>query len=154
MLFAVFHIGDSSYAVDAAQIVEVLPLLRISPVPHAPPGIAGLCNYHGEFIPVLDVSVLATGTPSPSLVSTRMLLTRQSSEGSGSFLVALLVPGATDAVRLEPSLFASSGLAIGGSEWLGPVAPHREGVLRRVDVGALLTPAVRNALVGSGESVS
>jgi chemotaxis-related protein WspB len=153
MLFAVFHIGDSSYAVDAAQIVEVLPLLRISPVPHAPQGIAGLCNYHGEFIPVLDVSVLATGAPSPSLVSTRMLLTRQTSDGSGSFLVALLVPGATDAVRLEPCEFTSSGLSIGG-EWLGPVAPHRDGVLRRVDVNALLTPAVRSALVGSREAVS
>src|SRR5688500_5721951 len=113
MLFAVFNIGDSSYTVNAAQIVEVLPLLRISLVPHAPKGVARLCNYHGEFIPVLDVSVLVTVTPSPSLVSTRMLLTRQTSEGSGSFLVALLVPGATDAMRLDPNLFTSSGLAIG-----------------------------------------
>jgi hypothetical protein len=82
-----------------------------------------------------------------------MLLTRQTSESGGAFLVALLVPGATDAVRLEPSEFASSGLSIGG-EWLGPVAPHRNGVLRRVNVSALLTPAVRKAFVGSSERFS
>jgi chemotaxis-related protein WspB len=144
MLFALFRMGDSTYAVDAAQIVEVLPLLDVTTVPGAPRGIAGVCNYRGEPVPVMDLSALVTGEPAPRLVSTRMFLTRHTATHGPSRLLALIVAGATDTVRLDPSSFTAAGLSVDGREWLGPIAPHRNGLLRKIDISALL-PATSRA---------
>jgi chemotaxis-related protein WspB len=54
ILFLTFRIGDETYALDTADICEVLPLLRITRVPHAPSGVAGLINYRGRSVPVVD----------------------------------------------------------------------------------------------------
>ena len=39
-LFLKFRIGGEHYVIDAAQIAEVLPLLRITPVPQSPPALS------------------------------------------------------------------------------------------------------------------
>jgi chemotaxis-related protein WspB len=44
MLFLVFQLGTDRYAIEAAQVVEVLPLVNAKHIPRAPRGVAGLFN--------------------------------------------------------------------------------------------------------------
>lgn len=135
MLFVVSQIGTVRYAMEAAQIVEVLPALDIAPVPSAKAPLVGVCNYHGDPVPVVDLCLLATSHAAPDLLSTRLLLVRDRRDPE-SRLLALLAPGVTDTVMRDPGEFVASGVA--GADWLGPVAPDGGGFLQQILTRALI----------------
>ncbi len=57
-LFLQFQIGTDSYAIEAAQVARILPLVDIKRIPGAPAGVAGAFNYRGMPVPVADLSGL------------------------------------------------------------------------------------------------
>jgi chemotaxis-related protein WspB len=74
MLFLLFQLGRERYALEAGQVAAVLPLLSIKEIPQAPRAVAGLCNYRGTPVPVIDLSELTLGRPAQSRLSTRIVL--------------------------------------------------------------------------------
>ena len=63
MLFLLFHLGDDCYAIDASQVVEVLPLVNIKKMLRSPQGVFGTINYHGTFVPIVDLTEMALDSP-------------------------------------------------------------------------------------------
>src|SRR5580692_1368743 len=74
MLFLIFQIGSDRYAIECTQVVEILPLLNWKCVPRAPAGIAGIIDYHGVPVPLIDLVELASGRPSRKWMSTRIIV--------------------------------------------------------------------------------
>ena len=70
-LFLMFELDGERYALDAADIEEVLPLAATKAVPGAPEWIAGLLMRSGQPVPVIDVPMLALGRRAHALRSTR-----------------------------------------------------------------------------------
>jgi len=132
MLFLTFRIGDESYALDTAQISEVLPLLRITQVPQAPAGIAGLINYRGRSVPVVDLSELMLGEPARPHISTRLILARH-----GEHLIGLIAEKATEMMRREAGSFTDSGVACDSAPYLGPVTQDGDRLIRWIDLQKL-----------------
>jgi chemotaxis-related protein WspB len=141
MLFLLFRIGDHGYAFAADEIVEVLPLVRLKGIRRAPAGIAGSFDYRGEFVPAIDLSEIELGRPAQSLLSTRIIMTRYSGGGGSSRLVGLIAERATETLRCDPADFV-------------PFAASAQGLVQRVELDALLTPAVRNFLIGEMAEIS
>ncbi len=63
MLFILFQLGSDRYALPAGQVAEVLPLVALKALLGAPAGVAGLIDYRGTAVPVIDLSALALGRP-------------------------------------------------------------------------------------------
>jgi chemotaxis-related protein WspB len=141
MLFLKFRIGGESYALDTAQIVEVLPLLEITPVPLAPVGVAGLVNYRGSFVPVVDLSELMLGEAARPHISTRLILVRY-----GEHLLGLIAEQATDMMQREAGSFADTGIACDAAPYLGPGTRDGGQLVRWIDVQNLLPAAVSSIL--------
>ena len=141
MLFLKFRIGSESYALDTTQIAEVLPLLEITRVPQTPAGVAGLINYRGRPVPVIDMSELMLGEPGRPHISTRLILVRY-----GEHLLGLIAEQATETIRREAESFTDSGLASDAAPYLGPVTQDGGRLIRRIDVQKLLPPAVSSVL--------
>src|SRR6202051_5175749 len=146
MLFLKFRIGSESYALDAAQIAEVLPLLEITRVPQAPVGVAGLINYRGKFVPVIDLSELMFGEPASPHISTRLILVRY-----GGHLLGLIAEQATETMRREAASFAESGISSDAAQYLGPVTQDGGQLIRWIDVQKLLPAAVSSVLFRQAE---
>ncbi len=72
MLFLLFELDGDHYALDAAEIVQVLPLVSTKSIPGSPAWVAGLFDRHGEAVPVIDMSHLALGRAARQLRSTRL----------------------------------------------------------------------------------
>ena len=72
-LFVSFMLDGETYAIDAGAIVEILPLVAVHLVPHAPSGVAGTITYRGAPVPVLDLGDLVLGVPAPARLGTRIL---------------------------------------------------------------------------------
>lgn len=51
----VLKVGNERYGIDLADVAEVLPPLRATPVPGAPAVFSGVINIHGEILPVMDL---------------------------------------------------------------------------------------------------
>jgi purine-binding chemotaxis protein CheW len=52
-----FHVGKYLFGVDVSLVQEVVRLQQMTPVPLAPPEIAGLINLRGEVLTALDLRV-------------------------------------------------------------------------------------------------
>jgi len=132
MLFLTFRIGDESYALDTAQISEILPLLRITRLPHAPIGVAGLVNYRGRSVPVVDLREMMLGEPARPHISTRLILVRH-----GEQLLGLIAEQATEMLRREAGSFSDSGVASDTAPYLGPVTQVGDRLIRWFEVQKL-----------------
>jgi chemotaxis signal transduction protein len=68
----VLGIGKERYGVDLPDVAEILPPVRITPVPGAAAVFAGVINVHGEVRPVIDLKRLlgmgASGNGAPARV--------------------------------------------------------------------------------------
>lgn len=150
MLFLLFQLGTDRYALAAQDVVEVLPLIALKQLPHAPHGVAGLLNYRGQPVPVLDLSLLALDRPAAQRVSTRLLITRcdvpDATGRPAQKLLGLLVERATEAVAKDPTDFVPAGVDSPAARYLGPVAPDPRGFIQRIDLAVLLTDELRAAL--------
>lgn len=63
-------LGSDRYAIELRWVREILILGQLTPVPTAPPCVAGVANVHGAIVPVLRLRALLTPsaespTPSP-----------------------------------------------------------------------------------------
>lgn len=53
-----FTVGDRRFGLPTAQVREILPMPRISRVPHAPHALLGVANIRGMVIPVISLERL------------------------------------------------------------------------------------------------
>lgn len=146
MLFLVFELDGDRYALDANQLIEVLPLVNLKPLARAPPGIAGLFDYHGLPIPAVDLSELIVERAAARRLSTRMLVVNYPGNAAAPHALGLIAEKATSTVRLDPAMFHEVGVAIGATPYLGPVARDAQGLIQRLTLPKLLPPHVRNVL--------
>ena len=146
MLFVVFQLGDHRYAIDAAQVAEILPLVSVTPIPQAPQGVAGVFNYRGAPVPVIDLSRLTLGRPARQRLSTRMIVVHYKNDRGDGRSLGLIAEKAMETVRLEPNEFLPTGVSSERNGYLGPVATDSQGLLQRVEIKRLLSPEVRDAL--------
>jgi chemotaxis-related protein WspB len=74
MLLLTFRAAESLYAVDVARVVEVVPRVNLRRLPHAPAFIAGLFDYRGTVVPVIDLGTLLGSEKCRNQLSTRIVL--------------------------------------------------------------------------------
>jgi len=146
MLFLLFELGNDRYALDVRQIAEVLPLLGVKQIPRAPKAMAGLFNYRGTPVPVIDLSQLTLGRASAQRLSTRIVLVHYPDETGRTHLLGLIAEKATQTARHEPSDFVASGVTNAGAPYLGPVVTDARGMVQWIDVRTLLPPSFRDLL--------
>jgi chemotaxis-related protein WspB len=146
MLFLLLQLGQDRYALEASEVVEVLPLLNFKKILRAPPGVAGAFNYHGTPVPVIDLSELTIGIPSRQRLSTRLVLVNYPLESGGRRILGLIAEHATETVRLEPTDFLNAGVTVDEAPYLGPVAKDERGLIQWIEAKKLLSESVRGLL--------
>jgi len=110
MRFLLFRLGKDRYAIEAQQVVEVLPLLAAKQIPQAPPAVRGAFDFRGQPVPLIDLTQLALGHPVREHLSTRIVLVRHPDGRGGQRLLGLLAEHVTETMRRDPASFSSSGV--------------------------------------------
>jgi chemotaxis-related protein WspB len=120
MLFILFRLGKEHYALEAAHVIEVVPRLPLRPQPGTPDFVAGLFNFHGKVVPVLDLGTLTLGIPCPDYLSTRIILIDYTLKSGVKRILGLIAEAVTDAVKKDPREFVA--VAAGQASHLGKIA--------------------------------
>ena len=152
MLFLVFHLGKDRYAIDAAQVVEVLHSVETKTIPNTQPGVAGIFDYHGSPVPLIDLAELILGRPSHRWMSTRIILVNYLKEGGPMRLLGVLAEQVTETLRRQEEDFTESGVADVATGCLGRVTIDPAGIVQRVEIRNLLSQSVRDLLFQEGSA--
>lgn len=99
-MYATFFIENHLFGVEVENVQEVFTAQEITPVPLAPPIIAGLINLRGEIVTALDLRNRLGFPPRPAGMEAMSVVVR-TAEG----LVNLLVDQIGDVIEVLPTLF-------------------------------------------------
>jgi chemotaxis-related protein WspB len=139
MLFIVFKAGNADYAIEARAVIEVVPLVTLRTCPGAPAYIAGLANYRGTSVPIVDLGRLVGGAPCAVYLSTRIILTPYAGRNNQQRVIGILAETVTNTVEREEADFCQDKAAVPGTSYLGKLAVNGAGFIQRV-VAAQLAP--------------
>jgi purine-binding chemotaxis protein CheW len=108
---ACFEVAGDLYALDVAQLREVVRWQSVTPLPRAPALIEGVVDLRGAIVPVVDLGKVLRGTPVQGGPRARFAIV----EVDG-LVVGLAVEAATEVIAVEaaalcdpPALAAHAG---------------------------------------------
>lgn len=152
MLFLLCQVGDGRFVIPGERIIEVLPMVSVSPMAGLPEGVAGVMQYRGVSIPVVDLTHLASGIPAPARMSTRLILVNTKTPDGQSQIFGLIAERATRMISLTADQFTNVTEDSNDLPFLGKVAWESGVALRQVDVDRIpqmvLAPQSRVKLPG------
>jgi chemotaxis-related protein WspB len=145
MLMLLFYVGDDRYSLDSRRVVEVVPTVTLKKIHQAPEYIAGLFNYRGHLVPVIDLCHLIQGTHCRAYLSTRIVIVNcQSQDASADGhsqkpqILGLMAERVTETLNKPESEFISPAIKVDASPYLGEIITDDRGMIQFVRVEHLL----------------
>jgi len=146
MLMLLFQLGNSRYAVPAREVVEVTSMVELEPLPRTPDHVAGLFNYRGRHVPVLDLCRLFNGHPCANRLTTRMILVDFPLVAGGSRMLGLLAERVTETLQLDDQAFTDTGISVADAPFIGQAAHTEHGLVQKLSIADLLPADVQSQL--------
>ncbi|MBE9208295.1 purine-binding chemotaxis protein CheW [Nostoc sp. LEGE 06077] len=141
MLMLLFNVGNERYAIASQKVVEVIPLVLLKTLPHTPPHIAGVFNYRGRIVPVIDVCQLMEGKPCGDNLSTRIILTNYCRDNHTQHILGLMAEQVVETLHKSASEFIDSRIQIETAPYLGQMILDEKGMIQCVQIEYLLSEA-------------
>lgn len=146
MLYLQFKINNNRYILEARDILEVVPYANLSRISKAPAYVAGLLNYRGDSVPVIDVCFLMSDKPCAPKLSSRIALANYKAVDGRSVCIGLLIEHLTETVRFEESDFSDSGVTLEDSPYLGKVVIDDNCIVQTVMISEIIPEAAHDIL--------
>lgn len=152
MKYVQFEIAGDHFVVPVDRVEEVTPLVKVHELGKGPGPVAGLMDYRGNKVPVLDLSLLIRGKASRRAMSSRIIVVRCDGKLFNG-LAGLLAENVLDLVAIAEEEFASTGVDSPDTPFLGGVASVNGDLtqlllidmFREVGLGGLLTDEAERA---------
>lgn len=176
MLMLLFCLENERYALESKQIVEIVPLVEIKKLPHAPDYISGVFNYRGQIVPILDLCQLIQGRPCYTHLSTRIILVNyfhNSTEGITTpdllvegqnraeatskqpiSILGLMAERVVETLNKPESEFVDAGVSVKTAPYLGKMIMDAQGMIQCINVKHLLPEAQRSTLFATHDLLS
>lgn len=145
MLLLTFTVAGDLYAIEATTVEKVLPPVTLRKIPGADVAVAGILDYMGKALPVVDLAALYTGQPCLRKLSSRILIVKYR-KSAASHLLGLLVAEATDTINVDSSSLQSANVASRPDMGLGSVLVHNGRWVQLVQVENLFPESLDSAL--------
>ncbi len=100
-LYMTFELDDETFAIDVAQVREVLDMSPITKVPRAPEFMRGVTNVRGSVVPVIDLRTKFGMPKAESTVNTRIII-MEIVLGSKTSVLGAIADSVNDVLELEP----------------------------------------------------
>jgi len=118
MLMLLFYAGSDLYAIESTRVVEVIPRVALRKVQHVPDYVAGLFNYRGTILPVIDLCHLIQGNPSHSYLSTRIMIVSHSTADGKLQYLGLMAERVTETLDRPTSAIRDSSIHVNEAPYL------------------------------------
>lgn len=99
--YITFKLGDELFAINVAQVREVLELPLITKVPTSPDYMRGVVNVRGKAIPVVDLRLKFGLPPAADTVNSRIVVLELELDGETT-VVGGIADSVHEVIELEP----------------------------------------------------
>jgi purine-binding chemotaxis protein CheW len=99
--YMTFRLGDELFAIDVAQVREVLEIAQITRVPTAPECMRGVVNVRGQATPVVDLRLRFGLMEGSDTVHTRIIVMELELDGEATVLGGI-ADSVHEVIELEP----------------------------------------------------
>jgi len=138
MLLLIFYVKEDCYAIDSSHVKEIVPLLKLQSIAKAPEYVAGLLNYRGISVPIIDLCLFLKNKKSNHFYNSRIIIVNYESE-YGKGLLGIVAENVTDVVRQDVTELKSSGVKLTTSPFLGKIVLNEKGMIQTIKLEKLLT---------------
>lgn len=152
MLMLLFYVGNDLYAVESSCVVEIIPRVALRKVHHVPEYVAGLFNYRGKIVSVIDLSHLICEQPSKFCLSTRIIMVNYSHQDDRQIYLGLIAEKITETLNQPETDFIDSGINIKEAPYLGGMLMNEKGIIQRIYIDKLLNHTQDMYLLTTGEN--
>jgi len=146
MLVLLFQIGKDRYAIDTAEIIEIIPRVNTQPIPHTSDHVLGVVDYHGDIMPVIDLCQLIGDYFAADRYSTRIIVAAYQDKWGKNHPLGLIAEKVMETVWEEEKSIRFSGVSTEESPYLGELVSEQDGMVQFVDVAKLLTDELHDML--------
>jgi len=137
MLVLLFYLGDVMYTIKCDKVREVAPVVKLKQVPQTPEYFAGLFNYRGMIVPVIDLCRLIQGRPCQMRLSTRIILVDYMKEDNTPYVMGFMAERVTEAIRKPDNAFVSPGINMQQVPYLGGILMEDKKMIQYIDLDLL-----------------
>lgn len=141
-----FTVGDQHYGLPVESVLQIIEMVAVTPLPGAPEIVAGIINFHGQVVPLIDMRLRLSQPPQPYTLRTPIIIAQLDDR-----LAGLVVDAVMDVVELSPQQLRDPEQILSKELapqplYLAAVAPLAEGLLPILDPGAILPQREKEAL--------
>ena len=139
MLLLSFRMGEDRYALDASSVVEITPLVQLRKIPQSPEQIAGVFNYRGTPIPILDLAYIIQGRACNTHLSTRIILFKHKTSDQKLHIVGFMAEQVTETIKRSMKNFINPGVLVEN-------APYLQQLFKNKDYDVSLSPKIHPSI--------
>ena len=139
MQYVKFNLDEFRYVLSISDVVEIIPYVKLTALLNLPDYLAGLCNYRGFSVPVIDLCSLFLKRPCNKKLSTRIIVVEIGEGNSADKMVGLMVEKATEIVKVEDENFMDAGVYGDDLPYLGPVMADSTGLVSRIQPAEIIS---------------
>ncbi|BAY36909.1 CheW protein [Nostoc sp. NIES-2111] len=139
MLILPLYINNQRYALASQQVIEVLPLVTLTTLPHTPEYFAGVFNYRGRVVPVLDLCQLMHGKHCSQNLSSRIILVNYGGDVATSSVVGLMAERVVETLHKSDLKLVDANVQIGAAPYLGKMILDEQGMIQCLQIEHLLS---------------
>jgi chemotaxis-related protein WspB len=136
-----FNVGNERYAIASQEVVEIIPLVLLKTLPHKPEHIAGVFNYHGSIVPVIDLCQLMRGKPCADNLSTRIILVNYCGRNLTQHILGLMAEQVVETLHKSESEFVDANIHLDAAPYLGKMILDDKGMIQCIRIEYLLSAA-------------
>ncbi len=133
------HIDGRRFALDCADVVEVLPVVSHRAAGAGPAWLLGLFDLHGRLVPLVELAAIVCGRPTEPRLGSRIVVVHAAAGAGADGPVGLLVPdiGGPESRDFD-SAGAHPGFPFAGTSHLGPTIGDVDGMVQLIRCTRLL----------------
>jgi len=147
MLYLTFKAGENEYALETTRVLQIVPRAKLRSCPDTPAYIAGILNYRGEPVVVVDLSMLINHAPCARLFSTRIIITEYSRASNKAILLGLMAEGVAAFMKNDRLDFTENVLKTPGVNYLGKMFHDGDRLIQFVKVDEIVPAEMENMLL-------
>lgn len=145
MLELVFQVGEDRYVILCRHVEKIVPKVSLQKAAHFPPIFAGLLNFGGRLVPILDFSQVTKKRNSPDSYHCRIILLKNPNPTGKTDLLGVMGEYVTKIFEVEKEEEIETALQGAGVPFLGRVLSRGEYVVQEVLVTELFSLVERHS---------
>ncbi len=145
MLVLLFNIENMMYGIKSKNLIEVIPYLKLAPIPNTPKYILGSFNYRGTNLAAFDLNVITSGKETENKLSSKILIVNISYGGEEK-IIGFVVRRVNEIIQIDESELIDQSIVINEARFIGKMFKYKNGLVQLVNTESLLNEEIKQII--------